>query len=89
MAIEKIDAADIVGSLNSTDGTIVDFTDVATGLLTWGSLPVHMLKTPSLLRRALLDHEVQINNDRPGAWDIIKGVRDKILSDIEFTIIEI
>ena len=88
MAIVEITPADIIGSINTTTGDI-DFTDVATGLLTWGSIPIHMLKTPSLLRRAFLNFELQITDDRPGAWSIIKGVRDKILDDIGFTLIEI
>ncbi len=81
MAIVKVDAADVEGSINTTTGNI-DLTDSATSLLVWGSIETSMLKNTPLLRRALLEHEVQINNDRPGAWSLIKGVRDKVLSDL-------
>ena len=88
MAIVTQAPSTIKGVASSTTG-VVDITDVATGLLTWGSINIHSLKTPSLIRRELANNEVLVTNDRPGAWSVIQAVRDKILADLGLTLQQI
>lgn len=83
-----ITTSEIVASFNTTTGN-VDFTDVATGLLVWGSIKIHMLKTPSILRDELESHSLALANDRPGAWSVVKAFRDKFLADLGLRITQI
>ena len=80
MAIVTINNAEIVGSYDA-NGNIA-LTDDATGLLDWGIITYHMLRTPSLIRTELSNHEVLVVGDRRGTWSLIKSIRDKLLADV-------
>jgi len=63
----------------------IDMTDMATGLVSYGSIGYHMLATPSLIRTELSNNEILITDDRRGTWSLIKAVRDRIKSFLTAT----
>jgi len=75
-----VSSSSISGTLNGNSITLVSGTNPA------GTILFNMLRTPSLIRREMKKSGILIQNDKPGAWSVISGVRDKILKDIGLTI---